>query len=137
MCLPFQTNANRRRWFWWSWFHRRFMRVVALGTYQDHPFILPAADPFAMAAEIPVLLSIGMAGTANEVRLIEIDFLVTRCTQIIHVTAVVTGQAPEAVAAMINFTDMPCLQSAGLRISIPFLVATGTILEFQFGVTWL
>jgi hypothetical protein len=38
---------------------------------------------------------------------------------------------------MINFTDMPCLQSARLRISIPFLVATGTILEFQFGVTWL
>lgn len=113
------------------------MRVVALGADQDHPFILPAADPFAMAAEIPVLLTVCMAGTANAVRLLEIDFLITGGAQKIHVIAIVTGQAPEPVAAMINFTDMPRLQSARFRIGIPFLVATGTVLEFQFSITWL
>ena len=42
-----------------------------------------------------------------------------------------TGQAPEPVAAMVNFAYMPCLQPAGLRIGIPFLVATRTVIEFR------
>jgi len=77
MLLSFQANANRGVWFGWSWFHRRFVRIVAFGAGEDDAFILPAADPLSVAAEVPVFLTIGMAGTANEVRLVEIDILVT------------------------------------------------------------
>ena len=78
MLLPFQANADRRGWFGLAWFHGRCVRVVALGAGEYDPFILPAADPLSMATEIPVPLTIGMAGTANEMRLVEADFLVTR-----------------------------------------------------------
>jgi hypothetical protein len=38
---------------------------------------------------------------------------------------------------MINFAYMPCPQSAGFRIGIAFLVATRTVIKFQFGVARL
>ena len=117
--------------------HRRFVRIVTFGADEDDSFILPAAYPLAMATKIPVLLTIGMAGTANEVRLVKIDILVTCGAQKIDVVAIVAGQAPEPVAAMINFTYMPCLQSARFRVRIPFIVATRTVLEFQLIVAWL
>jgi hypothetical protein len=137
MLLPFQADANRRARLGWPWLHDRFVGVVALGTGEYDAFILPAAYPLSMATEIPVLLTIGMAGTANEVRLIEIDFLVTRRAEKIYVIAVVAGKAPEPVAAVINFANVPCLQSAGFRISVAFLVATRTVSEFQLFVAWL
>ena len=78
MLLPFQTNADRRGRPGFAWFHGRCVRVVTLGTGEYDPLTLPAADPLSMATEIPVPLTIGMAGTANEMRLVETDFLITR-----------------------------------------------------------
>ena len=77
MLLPFQTRANRLRWHRCSWLHGWLVGIVAFGTGEDDPFILPAAYPLSMSAKIPVFLTVGMAGTANEVRLVEIDILVT------------------------------------------------------------
>jgi hypothetical protein len=104
--------------------------IVALGTGEYDAFTLPAAYPLSMATKKPVSLTICMAGTAYEVRSVKFDFLVTRRAQKIHFFAVVAGQAPEPVAAVINFAGMPCSQSADFWISIPFLVATRTVLEF-------
>lgn len=137
MLLPFQANAHRWYWLRLAWFHGWFVGVVAVGTGEDDPFLLPAAYPLSVATEIPVLLTIGMAGTANEIRLFEIDFFVTRRAQDIHVFGVVTGKAPEPVAAVINFSYVPCLQSAGFRISVAFLVATRTVIEFRLLVARL
>jgi hypothetical protein len=137
MLLPFQANANSGGWFRWPWFHSRLVGVVAVGTGEDDPFLLPAAYPLSVATEIPVLLTIGMAGAANEVRLIEINFLVTRRAQIIDVIAGMAGQAPEPVAAMIDLAHMPCPQSTGFRIDVLFLVATRTVTELQFFVARL
>ena len=122
--LSFQPNADRRPWSGLPWLHGRFVGIVTFGTGENDPFILPAAYPLSMAAEKPVFLTVGMAGAANEVGLVEIDLLVTRVAKIIDVVTVVAGQAPEAVAAMINFAYMPCLQTARFRVRIPFLVAT-------------
>jgi hypothetical protein len=77
MFLSFQTNADRWLWTGSPRVHGRFVGIVAFGTGEDDPVILPAAYPLSMAAEKPVFLTIGMAGAANEVRLIEIDLLVT------------------------------------------------------------
>jgi hypothetical protein len=137
MLLPFQSNANRLTCLGWPWSHGRFVGVVAVGTGEDHPLILPAAHPLAMGAKIPVLLATGVAGTADEVRLLKIDSLVTRCAEIIDVVAIVAGQAPESVAAMINLAHMPCPQPAGFRINVPFLVTTRTVIEFELVVARL
>ena len=77
MFLSFQANADRWLWPGLPWLHGRFVGIVAFGTGEDDPFILPAAYPLSMSAEIPVFLTVGMAGTANKVRLVEIDILVT------------------------------------------------------------
>jgi hypothetical protein len=110
---------------------------MAVGTGEDDPFILPAAHPLAMGTEIPVLLAIGVAGPADEVRLPEFNFLVIRCAQIIDVVAGMAGQAPEPVAAMIDLAHMPRPQPAGFRIDVLFLVATRTIAELQFFIAGL
>lgn len=75
--LPFQANANRWGWLRFAWLRGRCVGIVALGTGEYDAFILPAAYPLSMSAEIPVFLTVGMAGTANKVRLVEIDILVT------------------------------------------------------------
>jgi hypothetical protein len=77
MLLSFQAKANRLPWLGWPWLHGWFVGVVAVGTGENDPLTLPAAHPLAMGAEIPVFLSIGMAGTANEVGLVKLDLLVT------------------------------------------------------------
>ncbi len=76
--LSFQAKANRLSWHGWPWLHGWFVGIVAMCTGENNPLILPAAYPLAMGTEIPVLLAIGMAGTAYKVRLIELDLLVTR-----------------------------------------------------------
>jgi hypothetical protein len=78
MLLSFQAKANRLPWLGWPWLHGWFVGIVAVGTSDNDPLTLPAAHPLAMGAEIPVLLAIGMAGAANEVRLVKLDLLVTR-----------------------------------------------------------
>ena len=78
MRLPFQTDANRWRRLGLAWLHSRRVRIVALGTGKYDPLAPPAAYPFTMTTKIPVPLTVGVAGTANEVRLVEFDFLVTR-----------------------------------------------------------
>ena len=67
MFLPLEANANRRGRFGFARFHGRGVWVMALGTAEYDPFSLPAAYPLSMTAKIPVPLTIGMAGTANEV----------------------------------------------------------------------
>ena len=131
MLLPFQANADRRGWFGFTWFHGRCVRIVALCTAEYDPFTLPATYPLSMTAVIPVPLTIGMAGTANDVRPVDVDFLVTRGAQKTDIFTVMAGQAPEPVAAVVDFAHMPCSQPAGFRVRIPFLVAFRTVVEFR------
>jgi hypothetical protein len=105
---------------------------MALGTGEYDTITVPAAYPLSMAAKIPVSLTIGMTGTANEVRSLESDLLVPRIAQKIHVIAVMAGQAPEPVAAVINFLGVPGLEPTRFGIGVSFFMAPRTGLKFRF-----
>lgn len=63
---------------------------------------LPVIDTLAMRAKVPILLSTGMALTADPPRLVEVDFATTHGMQLIAIVGIMTNQTPQAPLAMLQ-----------------------------------
>ena len=69
----FEARADRRRRRGRSRLNDRVVWIVAVRAVIERALTLPVADPFAVYAEYPILMSARMATPAHEIGVVEID----------------------------------------------------------------
>ena len=74
---------------------------MTVGTVVEHPFAAPVCNALSVHTEIPVLLPVGMALTANEICFVESKLLIAKCTQEITLLGLMTNQAPHPTGSVI------------------------------------
>jgi hypothetical protein len=131
----FETHPDR--WFGLrlSLFKGRKMRIVAMGAIIAYRLPLPAVDALAVRPEIPILLAVGVALTADPPGFVEADLAVTLCVQEIPILVIVAGEAPEAILPMVQTDAMYRGEFVRDRVGLPISMTLGTGIEDELLLT--
>jgi len=114
--LEFQSGANGRGGLRCPGLDRRAMRIMAMGAIVQRAVILPVCDTLTVGSEIPVLVAVRMAATADQVCLIEVHRLAKQSLQSIAVVEIMTRQTPDSPTPVLNLRIMRCIQFPNLWI---------------------
>jgi hypothetical protein len=82
-----------------------------------------------MSAKYPVLLPVGVASPADQVRVVEIDGLAEQGGQVIAIVERMARHAPDSATPVVDLAIMRRLQCADLRIRFHRFVTLRTGIE--------
>jgi len=134
--LELQPGANGRRRFGCPRLDRRIVGIVAMRTVVQRAFVLPIGDALSMGSEIPVLVAVRMAPPADEVCLIKIYGFAEQGVKVIALLEIVTRQAPDSAAPVLELHLVRRSQFAYLRVGFHGRMAYRARIEEQLILAW-